>query len=420
MRHVIVGTGPAGVVAAETLRRLDPAAAITLIGREPGPPYARMALPYVLTGLIDERGTWLRKDPAHWDRLGIERLEDEAVALDPAARTLRLASGRTLDWDRLLLATGSTPVRPPIPGLEGERVVHCWTLDDARRIAAAARPGARVVLMGAGFIGCIIMEALATRGVQLTVVEMAPRMLARMMDDAGAEMIRAWCERKDITVLTGARVTAVAADGGGHPLQVHIDDRGTPRVLDADLLICATGVRPNTELVRDLADTDQGILVDEHLAASLPGVFAAGDVAQGRDFSTGGFSVHAIQPTAVEHGRVAARNMAGIETRYGGSLVMNVLDTLGLITASFGRWEGVEGGETAVLAEPGRFRYLKLQLAGDRLVGALAVGWTEHVGILRGLIQTRVGLGPWRDRLLRDPTRVAEAYVARTQAIAAP
>ena len=329
------------------------------------------------------------------------------TALHPDAAELTLDDGETLPFDHLLIATGSRPNRPPIPGLDDPRVQTCWTLADARAIAERAEKGADVVLLGAGFIGCIVLEALAKRGVNLTVVEMADRMVARMLDANAGGMLQAWCERQGVQVRTGVSVTAV--DGAGERLGVTLDD-GTS--LSAELLILAAGVRPNIEFLADSGiETDAGILVDEHLQTSRHGIYAAGDVAQGRDFSTGHRMVHAIQPVAADQGRCAAMNMAVHPTAYPGGLAMNVLDTLGLISCSFGAWDGVEGGDSAELLDTGRFRYLNLQFAEDRLVGATGLGLTEHVGALRGLIQSRQRLGPWKSRLQRDPTRIMEALV---------
>ena len=170
MHYLIVGSGPAGVVAAETLRRTDPSGSITLLGDEPEPPYSRMALPYLLADQIDEAGTHLRHDPGHYQALGIEVRRDTAASLASETGTLTLAAGDRLSYDRLLIATGAQPVQPPVPGIDLPGVVNCWTLADARAIAGQAAPGARVVLMGAGFIGCIVLEALAARGVRLSVV----------------------------------------------------------------------------------------------------------------------------------------------------------------------------------------------------------------------------------------------------------
>jgi NAD(P)H-nitrite reductase large subunit len=413
MRHLIIGTGPAGVVAAEHLRKLEPGSTITLIGDEPEPPYSRMAIPYYLVDQINERGTHLRKAPDHYERLGIELHRGRVVSVDPVRRLVALDGGGELGYERLLVATGARPARPPIPGANLPGVHPCWTLADARAILQRAQPGARVVLMGAGFIGCIILEALAARGTRLTVVEMENRMVPRMMNERAGGLIQRWCEAKGVRVLTGRRVEGIEPAAADAPLLVHLDGG---EVLGAELVITATGVQPNLELLQGSGvAAEQGVLVNRRLESSVADIYAAGDVAQGLDFSTGQCSVQAIQPTAAEHGRLAASNMAGRTQEHRGSINMNVLDTMGLISSSFGRWMGAEGGESAELHDAERFRYLNLQFEDDRLVGASSVGLIEHVGVLRGLIQTRVRLGEWKGRLTRDPTRIMEAYLACTQ-----
>jgi NAD(P)H-nitrite reductase large subunit len=272
-----------------------------------------------------------------------------------------------------------------------------------------------VVLIGAGFIGSIILEALASRGVDLTVVEMENRMVPRMMNERCGALITQWCEGKGITVHTSTRVASIQRSGSSGQLVVELDE-GT--ALPAHLVIRATGVIPNTEFLDGSAvDTDNGVLVNEYLQTSDPHVYAAGDVARGKDFVTGEYSVLAIQPTAADHGRIAAGNMVATEsTPHGGSIPMNVLDTLGLVSASFGNWKGVDGGDSAELSDPSRYRYLILQFQDDTLVGANSLGLTQHVGVLRGLIQSRLPLGKWKSRLERDPTRIMEAYLGATQA----
>lgn len=410
MKHVVLGAGPAGVIAAETLRRADPGAAVTLVCGEAEAPYSRMALPYLLAEDVGEDGTHLRHGEGHYDSLGIELRQGRVASISPDKGEVTLEDGNSLSYDRLLIATGSRPARPPVPGMDLDGVVSCWTLEDARRIAAATKPGSKVVLMGAGFIGCIVLEALASRGVELTVVEMEDRMLPRMMDDAGAAMIKRWCEAKGVTVLTSTAVKSVEAAGKGLKLDVGGNS------LEADLVVCATGVRPNIEFLAGSGiETDQGILVGDRLQTNKPGIYAAGDVAQGPDFSTGERMVHAIQPTASEHGRIAAANMAGADTPYRGSLIMNVLNTVGLITASYGLWQGVKGGDQVVVQDEGAYKYLRLEFDGDVLVGSLSLGLTQHVGVLRGLIQTKAPLGPWKARLMQNPHLIMEAYLERAQ-----
>ncbi len=417
MKHVIIGNGPAGVVAAETLRKLDPTATITLIGDEPEPPYSRMALPYLMMGEIGEAGTYLRKDPGHYDRLRIELVRERVDAVDTAGRKLRLHGGGSRDYDRLLVATGSRPVRPDIAGIDLPGVNACWTMADARSIMARAAPGSRVLQIGAGFIGCIIMESLVSRGLKLTVVEMGDRMVPRMMTPVAGKMIRDWCVAKGVNVHLAARVTSIRRAGGAGDALVARLDSGEE--LETDAIIVAAGVRPNVEFLEGSGITcATGVVVDATLQSSVPGVYAAGDVAEALNFSTGKHGINAIQPSAVEQARQAASNMAGQRIASRGNLTLNVLDTIGLVSSSFGQWWGEPGGERAELVDAPGFRYLCLQFAGDVLIGATSIGLTEHVGVLRGLIEGRVRLGPWKDRLLREPLRITEAYLAGAQAAA--
>jgi NADPH-dependent 2,4-dienoyl-CoA reductase/sulfur reductase-like enzyme len=325
---------------------------------------------------------------------------------------IKLAAGGTLPYDKLLLATGSHPIKPPIAGIDLPGVHTCWTLEDARAIARHLAPGKRVLLIGAGFIGCIILEALAERGVKLTVVEMGDRMVPRMMTPLAGNMIRRWVESKGVHVITNAKVVRIEP---GAPLKATLSTGAT---LDCDLIIASAGVKPNVDfLAGSGVAVKEGIVVDDTLRTSVPDIYAAGDAVETTEFGTNKPFVNAIQPDAVEQGRLAALNMAGRPTRSLGSLAINVLDTMGLISASFGQWGGVPGGRGVESAEEKEYRYLSLQFDGDVLVGATTIGTTQHVGILRGLIQGRTPLGRWRDQLLESPIRFVEAYVARTQPV---
>jgi NAD(P)H-nitrite reductase large subunit len=411
MHHVILGAGPAGVIAAETLRKHKPRDEITVVGDEKEPPYSRMAIPYLLIGKIDEKGTYLRKSASHFADLNVKVLQARAKSVDTTARTVALDSGETLRFDTLLIATGSQPVRPPIPGLDLPGVHPCWTLEDARRIMDLAKPGARVLQMGAGFIGCIIMEALAARGVQLSVVEMGDRMVPRMMGPTAGSMIKDWCEKKGVQVFTGTRVEAIDA---GTPMSVRLSNG---QRVTADLVISATGVKPTIEFLQGSGITClQGVVAGDRMQTNVPGIYTAGDCAEAFDKVSGKTIVSAIQPNAAEQARVAALNMAGLDATLPGVTQINVLDTLGLVSASFGDWQGVPGGEHVELTDRGAGRHLSLQFKDDVMVGCNSIGWTDHVGVLRGLVEGQVKLGAWKDELKKDPTRLVEAYLAAAQA----
>jgi NAD(P)H-nitrite reductase large subunit len=415
--HVILGAGPAGVIAAETIRKQAPRDRITLVGDEREPSYSRMAIPYLLMGNIDERGTYLRKSPTHFADLNINVLQAAAQRVDIESKTIALDNGESIAFDTLLIATGSHPVRPPIPGIASEGVHPCWTLADARNIMALAKPGARVLQLGAGFIGCIIMEALTARGVNLSVVEMGDRMVPRMMGPTAGGMIRDWCEAKGVEVFTGTRVESIEP---GTPLTVRLSNGKT---IQADLVISAAGVRPAIGYLENSGITCLlGVLTDEHLQTNVPGIYAAGDCCEAFDKVSGKMIVSAIQPNAAEQARVAAINMVAFsrgalpQSELKGVTQINVLDTLGLISTSFGDWQGHPGGEHVELTDVDAGRHLSLQFKGDVLVGCNSVGWTEHVGVMRGLVEGQVKLGEWKDILKNDPTKLMEAYLASAQA----
>ena len=415
--HVILGAGPAGVIAAETIRKQAPRDTITLVGDEPEPPYSRMAIPYLLIGNVDERGTYLRKSPTHFTDLNINQVSARVKQVDSAAKKVVFDNGDSLAFDTLLIATGSHPVRPPIAGIESAGVHPCWTLKDARAIMALAKPGARVLQLGAGFIGCIIMEALAARGVKLSVVEMGDRMVPRMMGPTAGGMIRDWCETKGVEVFTGTRVESIEP---GTPLTVHLSNGKT---MQADLVISAAGVRPAIGFLENSGITCLlGVLTDEHLQTNVPGIYAAGDCCEAFDKVSGKTIVSAIQPNAAEQARVAAMNMVSFgrgrapQSNLKGVTQINVLDTLGLISTSFGDWQGRPGGEHVELTDVPAGRHLSLQFQDDVLVGCNSVGWTEHVGVMRGLVEGQVKLGAWKETLKNDPTKLMEAYLATAQA----
>ena len=414
MKHVILGNGPAGVIAAETIRKRSPEAEIVMIGSEDAPPYSRMAIPYLLMGNIQENGTYLRKDPKHFARLKINQLHARVKAVDCKAKQLIFEGkeNKPLAFDKLLIATGSVPVQPPVPGIDLPGVHPCWTLEDARAITKLAKPGSRVLQMGAGFIGCIILEALASRKVELTVVEMGNRMVPRMMTEVAGGMIKQWVQSKGIEVFTDTRVQEISQSGSALKVQL-----SNGKTLEVDLVISATGVRPNIGYLNNSGlKIDTGILVNEYMQTSHPDIYAAGDVTESIDFSTGHRIVNAIQPSAAEQARIAGISMTGGDAQSVGAMQINVLDTLGLISSSFGLWSGAKGGDHVEIIDPKRYKYFRLEFLGDVLVGATTVGSTEHIGVLRGLIQSKTALGEWKTHLLKDPTQAMEAYLAKAQA----
>ncbi len=411
-RHVIVGGGTAGVNAIRTIREHDRGESeIVLVSAER--PYSRMVLPYYLGRSIAESHVFTAT-PALLAQLQVQpHIGRRAVGMDTAANKLTLDDGAVIDYDDLLIATGSSAVRAPVPGADGAGVHSFWTLPQARGVVAQIREGSHVVMVGAGFIAFTILNAILALRAQLTIVEIAPQILPRMIDRTGAEIVEGWLRRHGVAIRAGATLMAIE----------DVDDRTRLRFREgedllADLVIMATGIRTNLEwLDGSGVRANRGILVDDHLRSNVPNVYAAGDVAEGRDLVTGEPTVHAIEPTAMEHGRVVGANMAGLDVAYRGSLLMNIVEVCHLDIASFGTWDD-PAAESFLATRPDRWAYRKLLWRGDRLVGAIILGmandlWTTNdVGMLKGLVQSGNGLGAWKTRLRRNPFDIKPAFIA--------
>jgi NAD(P)H-nitrite reductase large subunit len=304
-------------------------------------------------------------------------------------------------------------VRAPVPGADDAGVHSFWTLDQARTVLSGITAGTQVVMVGAGFIAFTILNSILKLGAKLSIVEIAPQILPRMIDRTGAEIVEGWLQRHGVEVRTGAHLQAIEDVSGRKRLR--FQESGE---LEADLVIMATGIRTNLDWLAGAGiEVNRGVVVDDHLRSSVPNVYAAGDVAEGRDFVTGERAVHAIEPTAMEHGRIVGANMAGQPLAYRGSLLMNIVDVADLEIASFGAWDSGTA-EVSSVVKPDQPAYRKLLWQGDRLIGAIILGvstdiWTTNdVGMLKGLVQSGSGLGPWKEYLRRNPFDIKKAFLA--------
>ncbi len=411
-RHVIVGGGTAGLNAILAIREHDRGASeIALVSAER--PYSRMVLPYYLGRSIAESHVFTAT-PARLAQLGVtDHTGHRAARLDTQANSLTLENGTAIAYDDVLIATGSSAVRAPVPGADGPGVHSFWTLEEARGVAARIRAGSRVVMVGAGFIAFTILNAILRLGAKLTIVEIAPQILPRMIDATGARLVEAWLRQHGVEIRTAATLTAIEQDDGRQRLRFR--EGGD---LEADVTIMATGIKTNLEWLNGSGvKVNRGVLVNDHLRTSVPNVYAAGDVAEGPDLVTGQAAVHAIEPTAMEHGRVAGANMAGRDLAYRGSLLMNIVEVCHLDIASFGAWDDPQA-EVFEGVRPERPAYRKLLWKEDRVIGAMILGpsediWTTNdVGMLKGLVQSGVGLGAWKAHLRVNPFDIKPAFVA--------
>tara|TARA_B100000686_G_scaffold25368_1_gene24459 strand:- start:14442 stop:15764 length:1323 start_codon:yes stop_codon:yes gene_type:complete len=412
VRHVIVGGGTAGWNAITTLRESDLGnSSIVLVSNES--PYSRMVLPYYLSKEIGESHVFTASKTRLED-LNIElKLGKEVKGLDTKNNKIILENEEEVDYDNLLIATGSSPVKPAIPGSDGKNIYSFWTLSQARAVTGKIKKNTRVTMIGAGFISFTILNALISRGVDLTIVEVEKRILPRMLDDVGANIVNNWLVSKGIDVKTDCRVSSI--DDFENEKIINFDD---DTELKTDLVIMATGIKPNIDwLANSDVILDDGIPIDHFCRTNIANVYAAGDVAKGVDIVTGERAVHAIEPTAVQHGRIAGSNMLGKEIQYKGSLLMNILDVFGLEIASFGSWSE-EGSDKIIKENSVRPSYRKMVFDHGHMIGAIAIGlgddiWhTNDIGMLKGLIYTKSDLVEWKEHIRRNPFDIKRAFLA--------
>ena len=412
VRHLIIGGGTAGMNAMRTIREEErEASEITLVTAER--PYSRMVLPYYLDRSIAENHVYTATgaDLTRWKVKTL--IGRRATALDVKANVCTLDDGTRVEYDDCLIATGSSAARAPVPGADGAGVHSFWTLEQARGVLTSVTPGSQVVMVGAGFISFTILNSILSLGAKLTVVELAPRILPRMVDDIGAGVVEDWLKAHGVTVRTNAKLAKIEDVKGRKRLKF-----ASGSDLIADVVIMATGIRTNLAWLEDSGvDIEQGIIVDEHLRSNVPNVYAAGDVAQGRDLISGQSAVHAIEPTAQEHGRIVGANMAGKDVRYRGSLIINIVEVCHLDAASFGAWDDARAEAISGLKKD-RNAYRKLLFTGERLTGAIIIGrsndiWTTNdVGMLKGLVQSGQPIGRYKDHLRRNPFDVKTVFIA--------
>ncbi|MBI5166942.1 MAG: NAD(P)/FAD-dependent oxidoreductase [candidate division NC10 bacterium] len=399
MRYLIIGNSAAAIGAVESIRPRDREGEITILSKEPYYAYSRpLITEYIADVFRDEDLTYRGPDFYRENRIQVH-LGIKARAVNPKNRVVLTEDGTEHPYDRLLIATGGTPIVPPIKGLDKEGVFTCTTWDDSKAIKALLPRVKRAVVVGGGLIGVKAAEGLYEAGVHVTIVELLPHIMGRILDAEGAYIFEAYLKGKGLGIITGE--TVVEALGNGRVEGVRLASGDT---LPCDFLIIAVGVRPNVEEVVEGSGirVNQGILVDRHMRTSVPDVYAAGDVAEGDEMLVREKRVIALWPVAYRQGKIAGLNMAGEDREYEGGFPQNTVSVLGLTTITIGFTEPPEPNGYKVLMRrgPGENDYKKLIFKGDVLEGAILVNSIDRAGILTGLIRARTEIGSNKERLL--------------------
>jgi nitrite reductase (NADH) large subunit len=376
LKAVIIGAGIAGVSAAESLRKASPDAEITIVSKESELPYYRLNLTRFLAGEISEAD--LPIHPADWyEKQKIQlRLGADATAIRLDEHVVELHGGEKLPFDKLLLAAGAHPLKPPIPGADLSDVTCLRTVEDARNILASCKSGVKCVCIGGGILGLEIAGGLARHGVEVTILEGFDWLLPRQLNRRAGEILADYVSKLGIKIIVKARVSEIA--GPDRVREVLLE--GGVR-LPADFVVIAAGIRSNSHLARQAGlEVNQGIAVNNLLVTSHPDVFAAGDVAEHLG------QIYGIWGPSQYQGVIAGMNMAGDSVEFGGIPRSNTLKVLGLELFSIGQ-VNPEDASYQIFDHEAVDRYFRLVFRDNRLVGAVLLGDAGKAAIVKKAIE---------------------------------
>jgi NAD(P)H-nitrite reductase large subunit len=401
-KYVIIGGGVAGLGAIEGIREVDADGEITLITKEAFPPYSRPGISYWLSGKLTDETMPLRNDSFYKNFKVNVMTDSEVVSINHEGGSIAIKDKGEIKFDRLLIATGGSPILPPLEGADKAELVFSFTTyHDAIEINKNKDKIKKAVVVGGGLIGLKAAEALNDIGIEVTVLELMDRILSLAFDRTAGNIVSEKLSDAGINIITGDTAERVVTDGG--KIKEIILKSG--KSIEADALIFAIGVRPDVGLAKSAGvEVGRGILVDDKLMTNLDNIYAAGDVSETYDIVHKERRVTPILPNAYHQGKQGGRNMAGANEVYEGGLSMNAIGFYGLDTISIGLVDPPEdaGYETLIYLDEKSGNYRKLVTKDNKLFGVVLVGEVNRAGIFAGLIRDGIDIAGLEEKML-DP-----------------
>lgn len=379
MNYVIIGNSAAAVGCIEGIRKNDKESAITVISDEKHHTYSRPLISYLLYGKTDEERMKYRPDSFYKDNNVTAILGKKAEKIDTENRKVILDDGKQVDYDKLLVATGSRPFIPPMQGLDTvEKKFTFMTLDDALALDKAIDKKSRVLIVGAGLIGLKCAEGILDKIKSLTVIDLADRILPSILDETGSELVQKSIEEKGVKFMLG---TSAKEFKGNKAVLTNGE------TVEFDVLVIAVGVRPNTELVANAGGkVVKGIVTDSFCRTTLPGIYAAGDCTESNDITTGTRRILALLPNAYMQGETAGLHMTGTDKPYDHAMPMNAIGFFGYHMITAGSYDG----EKTVYSDGKNYKMLVTK--NNHLNGYIMIGDIARAGIYTKLIREQVPL----------------------------
>lgn len=385
MPLVIIGNSAAGLSALDTLIKHQKEKKVILINEENGPPYSKVLTSYFVAGKISEGHLYLR-DMSYFEENKIETLlGTKVLEVLPQEKEIKTDNKGKLEFSKLLIATGARPYIPSLPGIDLEGVFSLRTLKDAQQIKKYAGNKKRAVVLGGGPVGLKVAWALKNLGLKVTIIVGSPQILSRLLPRQPALIVGEHLENKGYKILTKTQVEAIE---GQEKVEKVVFSSGEE--IPADIVVVGKGIHPNTELVQGSGiNVDWGIPVDEYQETNIPGIFAAGDVAQGKDILGEEKSVAGIWPVAVGQGRVAGENMLGFRKTYPGFMSINVLELDGITIGGLGL-SCSKGPEYSHVRVWEKEIYKELIIKGNRVVGGVFLNDLSPSGFIETAVKNKV------------------------------
>jgi NAD(P)H-nitrite reductase large subunit len=398
LHYVIIGNGGAGVSALQNIREVDKKSNITIVSQEQYPAYSPCSLPNLIGGEIDKPMIF-RFEKQFYHRLKAKFLKKtKAIKIFPNNKEIKLSNNKSIKFDKLLIAAGAKPITPKkIKGLELDGVHIIGTLDSALGMLDHIKKGVKkAVVVGGGFMGIEVAIMLNKRGIDVTIVEMLQNILYKMLDPDISKKIQ------DILTNNGIKLvlndTVYKINGDKKVLGVSLNKTQ----LICDMVILAIGVKPNIEIVKNSGiNINQGIIVNSMMQTNKKNIYAAGDIAEVFDQIEGKQGSFAIWPNAIEQGRIAGLNMAGIKTKYEGAENVNVLDIFDTPVIAIGRTsEEIGKSENILRITPHSFK--KILLKNNKIIGLQFIGTIRNSGTFYSFMKKGTDISDIKERLLDD------------------
>jgi nitrite reductase (NADH) large subunit len=388
-RVIIIGNSAAALSALEAFRKRDKDSKVMMIDREPYPAYSRVITPYyILGGVKEEERLFLRTNDFYKNLRVKTYFGQEVLSVDVPSRTVMFGKGKKEPFDLLLIATGSSPNRPKVEGIESEEILALRSLSDARKLKEIKPKTRKVLFMGAGLVSLQTLQSIFRPGGRYTLVVKSDRIMSQTLDREGSEIIERQLRRMGVEVIKGRNVVAWKEKDGS---RIAVLDHGEE--IEADYLFAGKGVQPNVQSLDGSGiKTENGIEVNESIETNIEGIYAAGDVAQTPDFFSDGKVNYGLWPSAVEQGEIAGKNMAGLKELYPGNIRRNVTRVFAMPVASIGDFGSKRVTETLVRMDDKRGIYRKICLDEKGIIiGAILINQVADLGVIQGLIRERKG-----------------------------